>query len=77
MQDITMKTRVYYQVFSDTQPCGISCGQFATAKKARDFITGELARYQTMEKQENIDYWTAYANALRINKVIELIEEVL
>ena len=71
-----MKTRIYYQVFSDTQPCGISCGKFATAENARDFITGELARYHTIQNQENREYWTTYAETLKINKVIELTEQV-
>ena len=71
-----MKTRVYYQVFSDNLLWDVAGGTFPTLAEAQEFISGYVSRLRPDATQENIDYWTAYANDLIINKVIELIEQV-
>lgn len=71
-----MKTAVYYRIFSDTQPQGIACGTFSSKELAQEYIDAEYARYKTIENKENRDYWMTYVNGLKINKVIELTEQV-
>ena len=72
-----MKTRVYYQVFSDNLLWDdVADSTFPTLAEAQEFISGYVSRLRPDATQENIDYWTAYANDLIITKVIELTEQV-
>ncbi len=68
-----MKTRVYYQVFSDSDTAIIN---YPTLVQARKFIDEYVLRLSPNATQDHFVYWTAYAETLKINKVIELTEQV-